>query len=388
MRILHVAPSIERSYGGPTQSLAGYVAASRVGGADVQVAAPRASAAEVEALETVGAARVLTFRSFGAGGSASSPALVRWVGRNCHAFDVVHVHGLFNFISTFSARVAVARGAPVVIRPFGTLSRYTFGHRRGTLKRGWFRLLERRNILRAAALHFTTVSERDEAEWHGLPVGDKAHVVPPPFLRSPERPERIAGDPDRPEVLFLGRMHPVKNLEALIDAWPIVRQSVPRATLVIAGGGQPEYAEHVRRRAGERGIGHSVSFSGFLSGRAKAEVFARASVFVLPSLHENFGMAVLEAIAAGLPVVVSKEVQLRDFVVEHQLGIVTDGSPAAIAAAIVRVLRDDKLQARVAADGWRLVTSAYSPEAVGTGLSTMYLAAVQYHHTRQRLVPG
>ena len=379
MRILHIAPSIERAYGGPTESLAGYISASRLSGSDVHVAAPHASPVESATLEKAGASRVFTFASAGTGGSAMSPSLVRWVKRNSAAYDVVHVHGLFNFISTLSSRAAIAGGAAVVIRPFGTLSRYTFSHRRRALKRSWFALLERHNVLGAAALHFTTAAERDEAQWHGLPIAAKSYVVPPPFLASTDKPERTVGSETRPTALFLGRIHPVKNIEALLEAWAEVTRALPDAALVIAGAGNAAYEGTLRRRSRETGMGSSVTFAGFLAGSAKADALAAATAFVLPSRHENFGIAVLEAIAAGLPAVVSREVQLRDFVAENDLGVVTDASPSALAGGIVHALTDLPLRQRVADVGYELVTSTYRPEAVGTRLSAMYLAAVASH---------
>jgi glycosyltransferase involved in cell wall biosynthesis len=382
MKILHVAPSIERAYGGPTQSLAGYISASRSTNAVIDVAAPVAAIEEVAELERAGARNVETFPGYGSGSTAASPALIRWLKSKARSYDVVHVHGFFNFISTFSARAAIAVGAPVVIRPFGTLSRYTFEHRRGALKKVWFQRLERPNILRAAGIHFTTDTERDEAAWHGIPLGDRAHVVPPPFeVRSIDRADLPARVPN--SVLFLGRLHPVKNLEALIDAWPIVMQRFPEAKLVIAGPGTAGYGEKLAARAGRLAVGDSIDFTGFLSGSAKAAAFASASVFVLPSLHENFGMVVIEAIAAGLPVVVSEHVQLRDFVAKHDIGIVASDSAESIAAAIIAALGDNALQERVATRGEALVKNTYSPEIVGERLSAMYFAAVESHRNRQ-----
>ncbi|HXV17434.1 MAG TPA: hypothetical protein VD758_11685, partial [Gemmatimonadaceae bacterium] len=102
MKILHVAPSIERAYGGPTQSLAGYIFASGTAGDIVDVAAPLATTDEIANLEHSGARRVETFAGYGKGSTASSPSLVSWVRSSARQYDVIHVHGLFNFISTFA----------------------------------------------------------------------------------------------------------------------------------------------------------------------------------------------------------------------------------------------------------------------------------------------
>lgn len=377
MKILHVAPSIERAYGGPTQSLAGYISASQMVGADVDVVAPFPTQLEVDALDQAGARRVETFKGYGRGSTAASPGLVSWVKANARSYDVVHVHGLFNFISTFAARAAIAAGSAVVIRPFGTLSRYTFKHRRGPLKRPWFEALERPNIARAAGIHFTTATERDEAEWNHLGLGKRGHVVPPPFI-PPSAMVSRDHDTNQPIALFLGRLHPVKNIEALIEAWPAVLAKHPEALLRIAGQGSREYEELLKRRAGKG----RIRFTGFITGADKAMALKEAAVLVLPSLHENFGIVVVEAVAAGVPVVISENVQLRDFVASNDLGIVTKDSADALASAIIAALGDSELHRRVAEQGRRLVAQTYSPEVIGNRLTSMYLSALKYQREK------
>src|SRR5215211_3026774 len=177
MRILHVAPSIARAYGGPTQSLSGYVTASRLLGASVNVVAPEATKSEIDEMEAAtGAGNVRTFPAFGRGAFVVSPTLTSWVRSNADKFDLVHVHGLFNPVSTLSCRAAIKAAVPVVLRPFGTLSRYTFEHRRSGLKRAYFSTLERGNVTNCNGVHFTTDTEREEAAWHGVPLDSRAHV--------------------------------------------------------------------------------------------------------------------------------------------------------------------------------------------------------------------
>ena len=376
MRVLHVAPSIEQSYGGPTRSLAAYLGASVHAGIDAHVAAPNAHADEASYLERSGSGSVLTFESSGQGGLARSPSLVRWVAKNAASYDVVHVHGLFNFVSSLSSKAAISAGVPLVIRPFGTLSRYTFTHRRAMLKRGWFNVLERPNLLGASAIHFTTSTERDQAAWHNLPLAAKAHVVPPPYLLSATSDQSSAAV-KRDTVLFVGRIHPVKNLEALIDAWALVSSRHPDLKLVIAGSGAPAYERALSDRAIAGGVSDKVSFAGFLSAPERDAALSKAAVFVLPSHHENFGMAALEAIAAGVPVVFSPDVQLGDFVSEKELGVVAEASPAPLADAIAGVLSNQALRRRVASQGRAVVTESYSVAAIGQKLKTMYLAVLE-----------
>lgn len=379
MRVLHVTPSIQRSYGGPTESLIGYIAAAQCVGVDVSVVGPECSDEEAETFaQRVGNATVTLFPSFGRDAFAVSPSLLRWVRHEGRSYDVIHVHGLFNGISSLSARACIRQGLPVAIRPFGTLSRYTFLHRRTMLKRAYLALVERRNVECASAIHFTTSSERVDAERHGINLGNRSYVIPPPapaVALSP-RTDHLATPP--PNVLFLGRLAPVKNIESLLDAWPFVVTAVPHARLNIAGSGNESYVHALRQQATRLGIVGTVSFNGFADSGTKSNLLASSSLFVLPSHHENFGIAVIEALVASLPVVISPRVQLAAFVEENGLGIISETTPAALAAAIVRGLSDRKLHENVRANAAAAVATNFSPKGVGHLLLQMYVDAREF----------
>ena len=370
MKVLHVTPSIARAYGGPTYSLAGFARAAIGEGAEVAVAAPAPTAGDKWLAGMLPEASVYTFRTYGRGAFLASTDLQGWLRRNGARFDVVHVHGLLNPVSSFAARICVRNGWPVVIRPFGTLSRYTYEHRRGTLKQLYRWLLDRPNLERVSAVHFTTAVERTESEWQNIEWGTRACVIPPPWLDSSGNGGQRPAAPDTQCVLFLSRLHPVKRVELLLDAWPAVRKRQPDARLVIAGDGDSSYLATLRERA--ESLGDSVTFVGFVEGETKRALLQGARIFVLPSLHENFGIAVLEAIAGGLPVVISPEVQLSSFVKEHSLGVVTEMTSAALASSIVAALEDRVMRERCRKQGPVLVSRHFSPHTIGAQLLDMY----------------
>jgi len=376
VKVLHVAPSISKAYGGPTESLIGYLVAAHTAGIEVSLASPEAPPAEATAFSSRARnAKLELFPSFGGGAFEVSPALVRWLRGAVRSFDVVHVHGLFNTTSSLAIRTCIRQNVPVVIRPFGTLSRYTFLHRRTMLKRAWLALTERANVAHASAIHFTTSTEQDNAEWHGVSFDGRAYVIPPPFLRG-DAPSRVPGwKPADHSVLFIGRLEPIKNIELLLDAWPLVLAALPNARLTIAGAGNLEYARSLVERAQRLGIAESVVFPGFADSVLKRALLDSASVFVLPSHHENFGIAVIEALDAQLPVVVSRNVQLAPFVSANHLGIVAEDGADALAAAIVTCLGDDELRERVRARARSALEADFSPERVGQLLLQMYQAA-------------
>lgn len=381
VRVLHVAPNVSRAYGGPTYSLTAYSIAAMTAGANVTIAAPSSPDTDrawmAALLPNV---KVLSFPSYGSGAFLAAPALHSWLRRHGSDFDVVHVHGLLNPVSSLASRCCIRNGWPLVIRPFGTLSRFTFAHRRALLKRVYTTLLEQRNLRQASAIHFTTNAERDASSWHRIDWGDRARVVPPPWIGASESPSvsRSAST----TVLFLSRLHQVKNVELLLAAWPQVLQRVPNARLVIAGDGEPAYVRDLHE--GARVLERSVTFAGHVEGAAKKELLSTAAVFALPSFHENFGIAVLEALAAGLPAVITPEVQLSEFVSEHSLGVVSESSAPAFANAIVRALTDHALRERCSADGPQLVARYFSPSAVGDALLQMYRLAIS--HSKAEMV--
>jgi glycosyltransferase involved in cell wall biosynthesis len=112
-------------------------------------------------------------------------------------------------------------------------------------------------------------------------------------------------------ALFLGRVHPKKRPDILIQAWSEARIESDWK-LVIAGPGEPSYLRHLAELARRGGVEGAVEFAGPVAGARKQELFSSASWFLLPSEQENFGIAVLEAVAGGCAVAVSDQVYLAD----------------------------------------------------------------------------
>lgn len=348
---------------------------------EVSIAAPECSREDADSMaRQSNVEELLLFPSFSRDSFIVSPTLIRWLRSVAARFDIVHVHGLFNPLSSLAIRAARRAERAVVVCPHGTLSRYTFAHRRTSLKQAYFSLIDRRNVERAAALHFTSESEMLEARWHGIDFHGRSHVVPPPFLPDSVRSSASGPTIGHPVVLFLSRIHPVKNVDGLLRAWKIVRASQPGPQLVIAGPGNPALVQSFKALAANLGVGASVSFCGFTGSEEKQILFQRSIVFVLPSHHENFGLVVLEAIAAGVPVVISPEVQLAPFVEHHKLGIVAPSDPSSFAAAMISAINDATLRERVAATGREIVTRYYAPRRIGDSLTRMYLSALAHSH--------
>jgi glycosyltransferase involved in cell wall biosynthesis len=371
-------PNASRAFGGPTESLIGYARAAQTQGVDVQVAAPSISEKDEAWLrEQLPHVRFHFFTSAGRHAWVVAPGLWTWLWSHGEEYDVVHVHGLFNPVSSLSAQIAVRRGYPTVMRPFGTLSRYTFS-RRSALKRLYFQLLDRPSLQRASGIHFTTEAERDEANRLDLSLDERSHIVPPPW-RGDTAPADLDAKAEQPTVLFMSRLHPKKNVAGLLDAWAEVVETLPEARLWIAGDGDEDYVSKRRQQVERLGLQDRVSFLGFVQGEEKERVLREAWAFALPSHQENFGVAVLEAVAAGLPVVISGEVQLRAFIDANDLGVVVDRTDSSeIADGLTHILRSPSVRERCARVGPEAVDATFSENRVGEQLAQMYEAVTSH----------
>src|SRR5262249_54056295 len=137
-------------------------------------------------------------------------------------------------------------------------------------------------------------------------------------------------------VLFLSRINWKKGLDRLIDAW----HHIPDCPLVIAGNDDEHYQATLMERARALGIADRVLFIGEVRDEHKWAVYERAQLFVLPSYSENFGNVVAEAMAMARPVVLTPEVGIAPLVRAAGAGVVTDGAPEKLAAAIQELLAD------------------------------------------------
>jgi glycosyltransferase involved in cell wall biosynthesis len=301
-----------------------------------------------------------------------------WLWRSAHEYDLIHIHAVFSYCSNVAAWIAHRKAIPYIIRPLGVLNRWGLENRRPVLKQMSYALLEKRLLSRAAVVQYTTEQERDEAASLGFP--HRSAVIPNP-VEAAQPASEVRGQfraqypelADRRIVLFLSRIDPKKGIDLLLPAFRDVLRQDPRAALVIAGEGEPSLLDRLRRMASGLGIGNSVFWPGFLSGARRTAAFADADLFVLPSYSENFGMAPVEAMSSGLPVVLTDQVGIHKEVTEARAGIVTSASSQPLASAIAILLRQEEMRSEMGRNALRLAASRYSVEAVTGRLIDLYL---------------
>ena len=305
--------------------------------------------------------------------------LRRWLRQRLGDYDVIHVHALFSHSSVSAARAARRAKVPCVIRPLGVLNRWGLHQRRRWFKALSLALIEKPLLRQAAAIHYTSVLERDEAEAAGvigrgvvIPLGIDLQAVESKRCQ-PDDANAIWPELSRCEVvLFLSRLDPKKGLELLLEAFARVVHRHPRTRLLIAGDGQAEYVAQLRGLAHKLGIGSQVVWAGHVEGGRKHAALAAASLFVLPSHSENFGIAAVEAMASGVPVVLTEGVAIAAEVAAAHAGQVPAREPAAVAEAIDAILGDARLRQTLAENARQLAATAFSLEQMGKRLAELY----------------
>jgi glycosyltransferase involved in cell wall biosynthesis len=313
--------------------------------------------------------------------------LAKWLARNIGEFDVVHVHGLYRFATTYAAYQARRQGVPYVITPHGALDPYLYA-RSSSGKLGFKRLYERwfdlPNLHAADAIHYTAEEERERTAFLNLRA--PSFVVPNglDWDRYRALPARGAlrarwGLGEAPLALFLGRLHFKKGLDLLIPAFDALRQRVPGVQLVIAGPENDDYGQQVRGWVRERGLEDTVHFVGPLEGTDVLQAYVDADVFALPSYTENFGMTVAEAMACALPVVISDQVNIHAEVSGAGAGLVTACDAGEVTAALELLLRDAERRRAMGAAGRRLVQERFTWPAIVEQLTAEYQKVIDRH---------
>ena len=174
---------------------------------------------------------------------------------------------------------------------------------------------------------------------------------------------------DQPYALFLGRLTWKKGLDTLLHAFA----RTPSGSLVIAGTDDEGLSRSLRKLSAELGIAHRVRIlARTVSGADKHHLYHSARVFALPSHSENFGNTVLEAMDAGLPVVLTPEVGAADVVKEARAGIVAAGEPGAFAAALDRFLADETFARNAGDAGQDYVRRNCSWGATAAAMEALY----------------
>jgi len=355
MRVFLSVASFRPAYGGPARSVSRLAEALVAGGAEVAAWAPDGSAVGTPFLAVRDGLRCL-----------AGPLEDALAG--CGEIDIIHDNGIWLPHNHRLAVLAKRRGIPRVVSTRGMLEPWAIAHKRWKKRVAWL-LYQRGDIGSAAALHATAEAEARGLRRLGLPM--PVRVVP----NGVDLPPGPVGVAEHGTALFLGRLHPVKGLPLLAEAWRRVSPAGWR--LRVVGPDERGHRAELEALVAAAGLSGVWSFEGELAGEAKRAALAAASLLILPTHTENFGMVVAEALAHGVPVITTQGApweRLRDEGCGWWTGISAEGLAVALTEATR--LGADELAA-MGERGRRWMAREFSWETVASGVRALYDCALK-----------
>jgi len=313
-----------------------------------------------------------------------SPSLARWLDANVDKFDVVHIHAVFSHPCLAAARACRKNRVPYIVRPLGSLDPWSM-QQKALRKRLMWQMAAGRMLKEAASIHYTTSEEKKLAEDSlGL---DRGIVIPLGIDLGVIQDTTAAGifrrdHPslgDRPYVLALSRIHPKKNFELLVESFMSLAKQpgLERWLLVVAGDGDAGYLGSLRALADRLVGSDKVVFAGWLEGAAKASALQGASLFALPSRQENFGIAAAEALACGVPVLVSEHVNLAPEIARVKAGWVTSLDSAEFSRTLAEAMSEEHERRRRGVAGKAFVEQHLSWGGSAAELKRLYTSILR-----------
>jgi glycosyltransferase involved in cell wall biosynthesis len=359
--ILHVIPYMHPSAGGPPVVVENFIRESnRLGHRSQIISTPSYCNGDqgnlLERLEQLAPTTFLNFLEI-------LPALSRTgaakINKHVRQADIVHVHTLWSPLNVAARYACLRLDRPYVLMPHGMLDPYSLSVK-ALKKSTYLQLFERHNIACAQRMIYTTREEERLAASAGLrlppgelvPLGANASSASRHDLRA-QFLARFPQAEGKRTLFFLGRIHPKKGLDRILNCLQSVKQSVPNVLLVVAGDGETHYTRHLRQLVSALALDDQVLFAGRLDGELKWASFAGAELFLLPSRQENFAITVAEAMQMAVPVIISDKVNTWPYVKEAGAGLVLDERDISsrLPHAIEELLKDDTTRSEMGVRG-------------------------------------
>lgn len=291
--------------------------------------------------------------------------------------DLVHIHAVYLWPGYAAARIARRAHVPYIVSPRGMLVPELIRQKSSLIKRLWINVIERRTLAQALAIHVTSLLEADGIRKLGLDLSPLIEV--PNGVQGPDRAPSQAsceevwcGVPEGARLLYFGRLSWKKGINRLI----MILTRLPEVHLYVAGNDDEGIGSELSRLADQLGVSQRVQLLGHQEGRKKWALLAGADLLALPSVNENFGIVVLEALAVGTPVVVSPTVGAAEIVTRHSVGVVAPSETESLATAIGGLLASAERRDGMGMRGKLLVRESYSWHAVAQRMAEVYRAGL------------
>ncbi|NEQ98020.1 MAG: glycosyltransferase [Cyanothece sp. SIO2G6] len=389
MKVLHVIPSLSPKLGGPTHVVLNLVKALVKRGVEAEVATTNDDGADLLDVPLYQRTEYQDIpvwflprfspplKEF-----IFSSAITTWMWKNVRNYDVLDNHYLFSYAPTLAGFVARRQRIPYTVRTMGQLTPWALAQSR-IKKQIYSTLIEHNTLTKAAAIHCTAKDESVDVRRFGIetptatiPLGVDSPIAQPDA--KPRLCSKYKISESRFVVLFLSRLHYKKRPDLLLQSVHQLVQNGKDLHLLMAGTGDENYISELQSLTKKLQLGNRVTFTGFVQGTDKDLLLQGSDVFVLPSFSENFGIAVAEALAAGLPVITTPGVQISPEITAAHAGLVVDGDKEQVSQAIQSLIDNPKLRQDLSRSGKQLAQQRYSWDAIAKQLAEVYKLIIQH----------
>ena len=376
MKILHVLPDNLIASSPGVASACGMAEAMAAREHEVSIACLKHGLADLHPQDVL----VRAFTPDRPSGLLSSLDLRTYLQQNVKYFDIVHIHGLGHHPGRYAAAVTRQAKIPYILTPHGQLEpgiSTTGGRLLKTVN--WF-LHDSSVVRHASALHYLTVSEAKNsfapANLKQIVIGNgiSSALCENLPVRGSWRSEikSTLGNPDRPLAIFSGRIEPHQGLERLLPHWPALLREHPDILLVLVGSGEKPHIDALNAIIAEYSLGGHIIWTGELTGLVKWRTLVDSDVFILPAHQADTSSAIIEAMAAGLPVVLTRECHF-DEVEEHHAGVIIEhGDMDAFVRAVSELVSNREIWNSMRQNAQKLVQSDFTWETSAEKLERLY----------------
>jgi glycosyltransferase involved in cell wall biosynthesis len=393
-KVLRVTPTLDPEMGGPQTTIINAAVAERQAGLEPTIvftgdARSGTSTAPARArLDAVGVQalmfphlRVLS-RSAASRWGVSSQMSV-WLFRNAHRYDVIHVDYVWAWSTLIAAIAGTRAKRPVVMTAHESLTSFNIEKRSGSENskgrlRTWAKLCMRKLLIRYVDMVIMT-SELEHAD--SSSPKERTVVIPYPVVVDP--PKVPITEPQLPPLAvgYIGRLHPKKNVEVLLRAVAALEISTK---VIVCGEGDPAYRAQLHQLADQLSLTTCVDWRGHVDAKGRAKLFAESHVVAMPSTYESFGMAAAEAMAAGVPVIVSRTTGVVPVVEQYQCGkLVEAGKVDELCAALADIARNASWRQQARINSLRAASAEYSYHSYAERMTAVYVGLTVDSHPDQ-----
>jgi glycosyltransferase involved in cell wall biosynthesis len=370
VKVLHVIPSVAERSGGPATAIVPMCRALQQHGVEVLLVTTDAGMHDAPNGNYKGVPAKFFPSQLGESFKYSRP-LSTWLNSHVREFSLAHIHAVFNHSSIAAAHVCRKAAVPYVVRPLGTLEPWSMTQK-SVRKRVFWQVAGKAMLRRAAAIHYTTDAEKNSTENllglnHGKVIGLGVEIN---SSAKEQLAQHFPALVQHPYALVMSRLHPKKGLDVLIDAFLglVQREQFAHWRLVIAGDGP---SDHVLKLKEMAAASDRIIFTGWLDGEQKEAVLSGASLLVLPSHQENFGMCVMEALSRSVPVLVSPHVNLADEIVLANAGWIATVDEGALTTRLAEAFSNEE-ERTVRGRAGKQLSMKYSWESAAKSLKDLY----------------